>query len=192
MKYIINADLEHVYMIVIDDPEIVDKRKYAAGWSKADFKILTGIEIPANVTGLSIEPHRNMYTITYDNGEGEIVKKPEDHPVIEALYEARREIKRHLHAQRLSHLSNDFTIYTYNPETDKIEEESHPEKDSLLARRELGASVPKLAAHFVALIGILKNKGVIKDADLPTDMKDDIATLIPVIENINWDGTNIG
>jgi hypothetical protein len=169
MKYIFSGDLENVCLELVDDADYTERR-IAHLWSKAEFFQLTGILVPDYVELLSIEPDRDMM---------------QDAPqFMQDIWNDRAKIKMHFKAAIMETRDEDGFVYHYDEGSDQIIQSDHPDKDHLLALREL--NITKLGTRIVIdLIDILIQKGVIAEADLPSYF--DLTTVKDLVSKVKWD-----
>ncbi|MHA2046587.1 MAG: hypothetical protein ACW99G_17505, partial [Candidatus Thorarchaeota archaeon] len=100
------------------------------------------------------------------------------------IWNDRAKIKMHFKAAIMETRDEDGFVYHYDEGLDQIIQSDHPDKDHLLALREL--NITNLGTRIVIdLIDILIQKGVIVEADLPSYF--DLATVKDLVSKVKWD-----
>lgn len=184
MKYIFSGDIQNVCLTLHSDPDETDK-SIAMCWTKAEFAVMTGITVPDNVEGFSLEPGRDIYSFKEeDQMHAEFFDDPVDAPQwMKDLWAKRVQIRKHLKAAIMEMRDTESYLYHYDEQLDQIIQEEHPEREHLLALSQL--SRYKMTARVVVdLIDLLVQKGVITEQELPayfnlTQAKD-------LMSKINW------
>lgn len=185
MKYIFSGDLENVCLELVDDADYTERR-IAHLWSKAEFFQLTGILVPEYIELLSIEPDRDIFAVKYeDELVAEIFDKMQDAPqFMQDIWNDRAKIKMHFKAAIMEARNEDGYLYHYDEGQGQIIQSDHPDKDHLLALKEL--NITKLGTRLIIdLIDILVQKGVIVEADLPAYF--DLTTVKDLVSKVKWD-----
>lgn len=186
MKIIINATPTDVMVETKGDPDLPNQPENCQGWTKQEFRDLTGLDVPDNVTQMSLEPDRGIYAIAYDFETPTIYKNPDDEPVIKALIDAKAELRMHGRAKLEQNQSNGLEIVYYDAKKKKLIREDHPEKNNKIGRDFLYTNNSRFVRYHIELIDLLIAKGVIAEADLSEDHKIDTDRVRPYIEMIDW------
>lgn len=186
MKYIFSGDIEYIGLEVISDPSEVVKR-ICFMWPKAVFHQMTGILIPDNVDSLALEPTRNIFAIKYEEEiEAEVFENAQDMPqFMQDLWINRNKIRMYLKAD-IQEARDDGYFYHYDEAQDKIIKTADPNREHVLASRELNST--RIGCRIITdLVDALIAKGIITEADLPDYFDNYVGKLKNIINRINWD-----
>jgi len=175
-----------LYYQATNDPDRPEADSYVGHWHQSEVLSMFGIDIPDSITSLTFEPIRSIYAIFENHQVSTSYEYASDHPIMAAIAVKLPLLRKHAQAQFLNDMSDPHSTITYDQATDSFVSTPWPDKEHYDAVVSLNRKHMKIFKHFLELMEVLREKGVLAGTDLSQDLKDDLVKMQNFRDNINW------